>query len=92
MIRDLRSSLDIPGFLNAQAASSEQSIEGGTGILDQVEAIRHLYRLRRSGFGSLVVRSRPVPGDHLYARATFQPLGHRLSLASFDHIDRTAGL
>ena len=76
----------------AGAVGGDALLDGLGEVLPQVEPVGDLDRVRRPGPGSVRIRPRAVPADHLDPGVGGQPVGKRLGVAAFEEVERGAGL
>ena len=76
----------------AAAVGRDALLDGLGQVLPQVEPVGDLDRVRCPGPGSVRVRPRAVPADHLDPGMGGQPVRERLGVAAFDEVERGAGL
>jgi hypothetical protein len=67
-------------------------LDGLGHVLPQVEPVGDLDRVRCPGPGSVGVRAGAVSADDLDPRVGGQPVGQGLGVASFEEVQRGAGL
>ena len=76
----------------AAAVGGDALLDGLREVLPQVEPVGDLNRLRCPGAGTIRIRARAVPADHLDAGVSGQPVRERLGVAALQHVKRRAGL
>jgi hypothetical protein len=72
--------------------SGDALLDGLGHVLPQVEAVGDLDRVRCPGPGAVGVRAGTVPADDLDAGVSGQPVGQGPGVASFEEVQRGAGL